>query len=195
VSKPPSPRRTRMKLGSNARAGLHGRQLMVERVLEQGRALGRTHRLRRPSRVRGSTRNGRHPILLIRDPGARPPPDQSRLSAFRQPEAQHLVRWTQPGSNRRPSACHADALPTELWALEPGQCSPEHVVASPPDPCDLAVVGARQPEAHVGSSSTGTTCHSCVRTDCCPLGRPGPCYAEAASTVSCGTSSHRSSRR
>src|ERR1700675_3437341 len=26
--------------------------------------------------------------------------------------------WTQPGSNRRPLACHASALPAELWARD-----------------------------------------------------------------------------
>src|SRR3989449_343497 len=29
-----------------------------------------------------------------------------------------LKEWSQPGSNRRPSACHADALPAELWPRE-----------------------------------------------------------------------------
>ncbi len=28
------------------------------------------------------------------------------------------LEWTQPGSNRRPLACHASALPAELWARE-----------------------------------------------------------------------------
>ena len=28
--------------------------------------------------------------------------------------------WTQSGSNRRPLACHASALPTELWAPKKG---------------------------------------------------------------------------
>src|SRR5262245_18388788 len=28
------------------------------------------------------------------------------------------VWWSQPGSNRRPLACHASALPTELWSHE-----------------------------------------------------------------------------
>jgi hypothetical protein len=29
--------------------------------------------------------------------------------------------WSQPGSNRRPQACKASALPTELWPREPGK--------------------------------------------------------------------------
>src|SRR6266516_6401946 len=29
------------------------------------------------------------------------------------------VGWSQPGSNRRPSRCKRDALPTELWPREP----------------------------------------------------------------------------
>ena len=32
-------------------------------------------------------------------------------------------QWSQPGSNRRPRACHARALPTELWPQETFQCS------------------------------------------------------------------------
>jgi len=73
-----------MKLGSNARAGLHGRQLMVERVLEQGRALGRTHRLRRPSRVRGPTRNGRHQYCSS---GIQAPDPRRTIPAFSVPAA------------------------------------------------------------------------------------------------------------
>src|SRR2546421_12692452 len=29
-----------------------------------------------------------------------------------------LAEWSQPGSNQRPLACHASALPTELWPHE-----------------------------------------------------------------------------
>src|SRR5690349_14901951 len=36
---------------------------------------------------------------------------------------QHPPRWTQPGSNRRPSRCQRDALPAELWALGTPQSS------------------------------------------------------------------------
>ena len=31
-------------------------------------------------------------------------------------------QWSQPGSNRRPSRCQRDALPTELWPLGLGDC-------------------------------------------------------------------------
>src|SRR5205085_12072263 len=33
------------------------------------------------------------------------------------------VWWSQPGSNRRPQACKASALPTELWPRRPTQKS------------------------------------------------------------------------
>src|SRR5207302_2804817 len=31
--------------------------------------------------------------------------------------ARASAKWSQPGSNRRPLACHASALPAELWPL------------------------------------------------------------------------------
>src|SRR5439155_3198791 len=41
--------------------------------------------------------------------------------------------WSQAGSNRRPLACHASALPAELWPLRPARApwatraqNPEH---------------------------------------------------------------------
>ena len=39
---------------------------------------------------------------------------------MKKPEAAHPrppVEWSQAGSNRRPPACKAGALPTELWPL------------------------------------------------------------------------------
>ena len=42
-------------------------------------------------------------------------------------------RWSQPGSNRRPPACKAGALPTELWPL-PGRVYPRGWA---PDPARL----------------------------------------------------------
>jgi DNA invertase Pin-like site-specific DNA recombinase len=41
--------------------------------------------------------------------------ESSRPIGFRRRFAQYLRRWSQPGSNRRPSGCQPDALPTELW--------------------------------------------------------------------------------
>src|SRR5438132_3978013 len=35
-----------------------------------------------------------------------------RVAGFQVPD-----EWSQPGSNRRPLACHASALPAELWPL------------------------------------------------------------------------------
>jgi hypothetical protein len=42
-------------------------------------------------------------------------------------------RWSQPGSNRRPRACHARALPTELWPQERPQSSLEVELICPID--------------------------------------------------------------
>src|SRR5512146_1854131 len=55
-------------------------------------------------------------------------------------------RWTQPGSNRRPSACHADALPAELWARSGFQFSLDLVSASPSDACRLVVARRVEPK-------------------------------------------------
>src|SRR3954469_20760531 len=57
--------------------------------------------------------------------------------------------WSQAGSNRRPLACHASALPAELWPLNEPAClgrlarkNPEHRSAAisslfvPPDVAD-----------------------------------------------------------
>src|SRR5207248_65550 len=60
-------------------------------------------------------------------------------------------RWSQPGSNRRPPACHAGALPAELWPLGAAQCSFEFVVAGPPDARSLVV--ARRIQAEVDGST------------------------------------------
>ena len=45
--------------------------------------------------------------------------DGSRVAATLSHDviAAHFRRWSQPGSNRRPPACKAGALPTELWPL------------------------------------------------------------------------------
>ena len=48
----------------------------------------------------------------IKLPWSRRPP----FAAFRSPNTQRATRWwSQTGSNRRPPACKAGALPTELW--------------------------------------------------------------------------------
>jgi hypothetical protein len=55
-------------------------------------------------------------------------------------------RWSQPGSNRRPLACHASALPAELWPLEPGQCSREIKIIRPVNPSGLVVPRSTDPK-------------------------------------------------
>lgn len=65
------------------------------------------------------------------DPTA-PFPLGSRAGPVTEPAAQDLRRrwWSQTGSNRRPHACKARALPTELWP--PGDLAPS--VPSPGEP-------------------------------------------------------------
>ncbi len=41
-------------------------------------------------------------------------------SDYTDPDLPWNLRWSQPGSNRRPRACKARALPTELWPLRVG---------------------------------------------------------------------------
>src|SRR4029453_2782607 len=52
------------------------------------------------------------------------------------------LRWSQPGSNRRPSGCHPDALPTELWPQETPQFSRELEIVSPFHTTPLVVPGS-----------------------------------------------------
>src|SRR4029077_4320294 len=41
------------------------------------------------------------------------------LAGLRALNGEHQGWWSQAGSNRRPLACHASALPAELWPLTP----------------------------------------------------------------------------
>ena len=49
------------------------------------------------------------------------PRADSRPVGLHQPSAQPKGWWSQTGSNRRPPACKAGALPTELWPRRQGQ--------------------------------------------------------------------------
>ena len=40
---------------------------------------------------------------------------EPELGATEHDDFQDFLEWSQPGSNRRPPACKAGALPTELW--------------------------------------------------------------------------------
>ena len=44
--------------------------------------------------------------------------DEHRFDCFDKMIARDLDWWSQTGSNRRPPACKAGALPTELWPLQ-----------------------------------------------------------------------------
>ena len=46
----------------------------------------------------------------------RPPGTETTPAETAKPPCGGFIEWTQPGSNRRPLACHASALPAELWA-------------------------------------------------------------------------------
>src|SRR5689334_13923555 len=72
-----------------------------------------------PGRITGSTgvpTGIRTPVTAVKGRCPRPLDDGglSRVSgpASRKPEE---TWWSQTGSNRRPLACHASALPAELW--------------------------------------------------------------------------------
>jgi hypothetical protein len=48
--------------------------------------------------------------------------DNARIDSLtNEPENLGAVWWSQTGSNRRPPACKAGALPTELWPLKDRQ--------------------------------------------------------------------------
>src|SRR4029077_9493107 len=70
----------------------------------------------------------------------------------RSPLAGASLRWTQSGSNRRPLACHASALPAELWALELSKCSAELELTRPVDACLLGAPAGRQPQLNRSST-------------------------------------------
>jgi hypothetical protein len=55
------------------------------------------------------------------------------VSAARPAVTPVSFEWSQPGSNRRPLACHASALPAELWPHERPQSSLEIEVLCPVD--------------------------------------------------------------
>jgi hypothetical protein len=59
-------------------------------------------------------------------------------------------RWSQPGSNRRPPACHAGALPAELWPQERLQSSLEREVFRPVDSQSLVVPTRDKPKTQFG---------------------------------------------
>ena len=43
--------------------------------------------------------------------------EEAELALTQRARADAVNQWSQPGSNRRPLACHASALPAELWPL------------------------------------------------------------------------------
>jgi hypothetical protein len=59
----------------------------------------------------------RTPVATVKGLCPRPLDDGDALCADRRAES-HRIWWSQTGSNRRPLACHASALPAELWPHE-----------------------------------------------------------------------------
>ena len=83
--------------------------------------------------------------------------------------------WSLPGSNRRPSACKADALPTEL---RPRQDRPRHRQGSPAGTARAAPTRSGQPEAIsyegiCGRSGLQLRHRACARRRC-QVGRQDP---------------------
>src|SRR3954463_12288755 len=66
-------------------------------------------------------------------------------------------RWSQPGSNRRPPACHAGALPAELWPRERLQFSRRLEIPSPANGLRLVVRSYASSASGCETSSTLTT--------------------------------------
>src|SRR3954463_12166732 len=76
------------------------------------------------SRARTGCEPGRRATSPVRRPADRMEPaglepDVSLDGERRRRFAVRPTGWSQPGSNRRPPACKAGALPTELWPLAP----------------------------------------------------------------------------
>jgi hypothetical protein len=65
--------------------------------------------------------------------------DHQRYEGIRcrenRPTCRHFLKWSQPGSNRRPPACKAGALPAELWPLRSFNIRPTQPVAPAEDTC------------------------------------------------------------
>ena len=61
-------------------------------------------------------------------------------------------RWSQPGSNRRPPACHAGALPAELWPQESRQSSFEVEISGSVDSRPLVVTTRPDAKIHLSAA-------------------------------------------
>src|ERR1700730_7597998 len=99
--------------------------------------------------------------------------------------------WSQAGSNRRPLACHASALPAELWphAKPPHATQPTvHCQAWPDRDCVNTVsrrasVRSRPSNARVASIGGDTAVPvTATRTGCAIL--PSPLFSWVASSLS-----------
>ena len=67
--------------------------------------------------------SGLSPLHDVNATGAPPSCRTWQTTGIRSPRSRNLPWWSQTGSNRRPQACKASALPTELWPLS-GRCTP-----------------------------------------------------------------------
>ncbi len=72
--------------------------------------VGRPESLAGPTGYVSSSR-----CVVTRDIGHKPIPRNCQSGRTKTPRRQSTVWWSQTGSNRRPHACKARALPTELW--------------------------------------------------------------------------------
>src|SRR6185312_11914231 len=86
--------------------------------------------------VVGSSKATNHLFTMSKDPAAATPEDGScqtcsLCATLRSTPTEEW--WSQTGSNRRPHACKARALPTELWPLEPARLGGSEVRSASPE--------------------------------------------------------------
>ena len=91
-------------------------------------------------------------------------PDEFRVSWTRTPRSTPTLRegwWSQTGSNRRPHACKARALPTELWPRKASGCSGR----APPDEV-VGLGGLEPPTSRLSSARSNQLSYKPASRQC-----------------------------
>jgi hypothetical protein len=103
--------KVRLVMGKNEMPRLTARRILIGQI-----KLTRIHVLGCFSPGYGSNETDKHLFTMSKDPAAAPPEGRPRPNLLSVRDVMESEQWwSQSGSNRRPHACKARALPTELW--------------------------------------------------------------------------------